>query len=50
MATEAPTKTPVKDPVKDPAERPDPDRFVREICPQQTRRWTAPWIIFPGTP
>lgn len=40
-----PVKSPVKAPVRTPAT--DPERYVRKVCPQQTRKWAAPWIIFP---
>ena len=42
-------ETPVKTPVKSPTTTPvtDPDRYVREICPEQTRRHMTPWVIFP---
>ena len=42
-------ETPVKTPVKAPAETPteNPDRYVREICPEQTRRHMFPGHIFP---
>ena len=42
---EAPVKDPVKSPSRTPSE--DPERYVREICPEQTRRHTAPWVIAP---
>jgi hypothetical protein len=45
--TTAPTKEPVKTPVTDPTVTPNPNRYVRRICPQQTRKWTAPWVIYP---
>lgn len=40
---------PVKAPVKGPSTTPvvDPERHVREICPEQTRRHMDPWIIAP---
>lgn len=43
------TKTPVKTPVKAPERSPDsdPERYVREICPEQTRRHGFPGHIFP---
>jgi hypothetical protein len=42
-------ETPVKTPVKAPAETPteNPERYVREICPEQTRRHMFPGHIFP---
>jgi len=42
---EAPVKTPVKAPDTTPVT--DPDKWVREICPEQTRRHVDPGIIFP---
>ncbi len=42
-------ETPVKTPVKSPAETPteNPERYVREVCPEQTRRHMFPGHIFP---
>ena len=42
---ENPTKAPVKAPVTTPVT--DPDRWVREVCPEQTRRHTSPHWIYP---
>jgi hypothetical protein len=42
---ENPVKAPIKTPAKTPAE--DPERYVREICPEQTRRHMFPGHIFP---
>jgi hypothetical protein len=42
---EQPVKTPVKTPATTPTE--NPERYVREICPEQTRRHTFPGHIFP---
>ena len=43
--TTAPVRTPVKSPEKTPDG--DPERYVRTVCPEQTRRHTWPGIIFP---
>lgn len=44
-----PDKTPVKTPIKAPEKTPeqDPERYVRTICPEQTRRHGFPGHIFP---
>jgi hypothetical protein len=42
----APIKTPVKSPASTPV--PDPERWVRTICPEQTRRHMFPGPIFPA--
>ena len=45
-----PVKTPTRAPVRkdDPDYDPDPERWIREICPEQTERHTFPGVIFPG--
>lgn len=42
---EAPVRAPVKAPSTTPNE--DPERYVRRICPEQTRRHIDPWWIAP---
>lgn len=43
-----PVKDPVKSPEKNPGQEPDPERHIKKICPEQTRRWTFPGYIFPA--
>lgn len=42
---QGPVKTPVKVPATTPVE--DPERYIRRICPEQTRRHGDPLWIAP---